>query len=329
MHFRCIFNRMSTSHSTLPTVGVVGGSGYTGREVLRRLALHRGVRSRYALSRSSAGGATPVPGLTLETADPARVPEADLVLLCLPHGETGPWVEAAQAAGSRVIDLTADHRPGSGGEAAAIYGLSEWSDVEGADLVANPGCYPTGVLTALLPLARAGALGDGIISVHAASGVTGAGRTPRPDLLFAEVAGDFRAYGLGNGHRHLKEMQAALPGRELLFVPHLLPVERGILETITLPVAPGVDAATVRELWAARYAGSPVIEVREEAPTLRQVARTDLLLLSAFDNAGLPRYLTLVVAFDNLGKGAAGQAIQNLNQMIGAPADEGLVCVAS
>ncbi len=320
---------MATAYSTLPTVGVVGGSGYTGGEVLRRLAHHRGVRPRYALSRSAAGSATPVSGLAFESADADRVAEADLVFLCLPHGETAPWVAAAQAGGSRVIDLTADHRPGSGAESDAVYGLTEWNDVAKADLVANPGCYPTGVLTALKPLEAAGAISEGVVSIHAASGVSGAGRSPRADLLFGEVTGDFRAYGLGNGHRHLKEMRAALPGTELLFVPHLLPVERGILETITLPVAPGVDAATVRELWATRYAGSPVIRVLEEAPTLRQVARSDLLLLSAFDNAGLPGHLTLVVAFDNLGKGAAGQAIQNLNQMIGAPADEGLLCVPS
>ena len=167
------------------------------------------------------------------------------------------------------------------------------------------------------------------MNVQAASGVTGAGRSPKKELLFAEVAGDYRAYGLGNGHRHLLEMRDGLPELDLLFVPHLLPVDRGILETITVAVRPDVDAARVREVWRARYDGSPVVRVVEHAPALREVVRSDLLLLSAFDNQGLPGVLTLVVALDNLGKGAAGQAIQNLNAMTGQPGELGLVCVPS
>lgn len=159
--------------------------------------------------------------------------------------------------------------------------------------------------------------------------MTGAGRSPRRDLLFGEVTGNYKAYGLGNNHRHIREMRWGLPGRQVLFVPHLLPVERGILETIVLPLRDGADAEAVKSIWKARYAGSPVVNVVDEAPSLRDVARSDLLLMSAFDNEDLPGLVTLVVALDNLGKGAAGQAIQNLNLMAGMSAEWGLQCAPS
>ncbi len=312
------------------TVGVVGGSGYTGLEVLHLLARHDGVRVGFATARSDAGSATPVAGLDFSEAHGDVVSEADLLFLCLPHGAAVSWVEEARAAGTRVVDLTADHRPGSGREADVVYGLPDRSPagLSDAPVVANPGCYPTGVILSLAPLLEAGLLDLGRPAVvHAASGVTGAGRSPRRDLLFAEVHGDFRPYGLGNDHRHLLEMRAALPGLQLLFTPHLLPVPRGILETMAVPVRPGVDADTVRALWRAAYDESPSVRVRDEAPSLGRVVGTDELLLSVHDNQGLTApTLTLVAAFDNLGKGAAGQAVQNMNLMLGFDAGKGLRC---
>ena len=322
---------MDMQTSPRARVGVVGGSGYTGLELLRRLASHPGVETVFALSRAEAGQPTPVPGLVFTAATPEEITPVDFLFLCLPHGATEPWIEAGLASGARVIDLTSDNRPGSGTTREAAFGLAEWEaeSVAGASLVANPGCYPTGVLTSVRPLHQANALGNGVISVQAASGVTGAGRSPRRDLLFGEITGSFKAYGLGNTHRHLREMRWGLPGRNLLFVPHLLPVERGILETIVVPVAPDIDAEAVKSIWKARYAGSPVIRVVDEAPSLRDVTRSDLLLMSAFDNDELPGLITLIVALDNLGKGAAGQAIQNLNLMAGMPAEWGLQCAPS
>ena len=322
---------MDIHQGTRARIGVVGGSGYTGLELLRRLALHPGVETVFALSRAEAGQPTPVPGLAFTAATPEEFDTVDYLFLCLPHGATEPWIEAGLSSGARVIDLTADNRPGSGTTRAAAYGLAEWEaeSVVDAKLVANPGCYPTGVLTSLRPLHEAGVLGEGLISIQAASGVTGAGRSPRRDLLFGEITGSFKAYGLGNNHRHLREMRWGLPTRQLLFVPHLLPVERGILETIVVPVADGMDAEGVKSIWKARYAGSPVIRVVDEAPSLRDVTRSDLLLMSAFDNQDLPGVVTLVVALDNLGKGAAGQAIQNMNLMAGMSAEWGLQCAPS
>lgn len=320
---------MPTPSSPRPRVGVVGASGYTGLEVLRVLAGHPGVHPIWATSRSEAGGPTPLPGLTFSDRGHDALGEVDLVFLCLPHGAAVPWMDAARAAGVRVVDLTADHRPGSGREAGVVYGMTELHGdaVAGAEAVANPGCYPTGVILALAPLRAAGLLDEARpVSVAAASGVTGAGRSPRRDLLFAEVHGDYRAYGLGNGHRHLLEMRAELPGLQILFVPHLLPVPRGILETITLPVVEGVDGARVREVWRGAYGSSPVVDVLADgAPSLHDVVNTDRLVLSVHDNQGLRApTLTAVVALDNLGKGAAGQAVQNMNLMLGLGAGEGL-----
>ena len=312
-----------------PRVGVAGGSGYTGLELLSRLAGHPGVEVAFATARSDAGQPSPVPGLNFEDRASADLGDIDLLFCCLPHGAAVEWVQAAREQNVRVIDLTADFRPGSGRESAAVYGMIERTpadDVAAAQLVANPGCYPTGVIVALGPLLDEGLMDlSRPVSVTAASGVTGAGRSPKRALLFAEVFGDFRAYSLGNEHRHLLEMRRALPDVPLLFIPHLLPVARGILETITLPVAGGVSAADVRTVWQRAYRSSPLVRVCEQAPALADVAQSDELHLSAFDNVGLEQpTLTLVVALDNLGKGAAGQAVQNMNLMLGLNPGEGL-----
>jgi N-acetyl-gamma-glutamyl-phosphate reductase len=311
------------------SVGILGGSGYTGRELARLLADHPGADLRWTTSRGEAGGASPVSGLSFSTPDPARYAEVDVVFLCLPHGEARAWVDAYGDAGPRIIDLTADHRPGSGREDRAIFGLNEWNRpaIRGAKLVANPGCYPTGVLLSLLPLVEAGVVdGERLVNVQAASGVSGAGRTARVDLLFAEVAENFRAYGWGNEHRHLLEMRALLPSLDLLFQPHLLPITRGILETITLPLAPGWSADGVREVWRARYAEEPAVGILEQGlPSLAQVVHTDRLLLGAVDVKGTRAPVaTLGVALDNLGKGAAGQAVQNFNAFYDWPTGLGI-----
>lgn len=321
---------MLESTRPLATVGVAGGSGYTGVELLRILARHDGVRVAFATARSEAGSPSPVPGLDYQDLDPSAVAEVDLVFLCLPHGAAVPWMQAAREHGTRVVDLTSDHRPGSGRDEDVAYGMAELAgeSLRSSQRVANPGCYPTGVILALRPLADEGLVDAGRpVVVQAASGVTGAGRSPKRELLFAEVHGDFRAYGLGNGHRHLLEMRATLPELELLFTPHLLPVPRGILETIALPVPAGVDAEAVRACWRRRYAESPAVRVVEAAPSLADVVGTDQLALAAFDNAGLRSpTLTLVAALDNLGKGAAGQAVQNMNLMLGFDAGKALRC---
>jgi N-acetyl-gamma-glutamyl-phosphate reductase len=318
------------THTSPSAVGVVGATGYTGMEVLRILSGHDGVRVAFATSESQSGEPSALPGLTLVDSASAPLDEVELLFLCLPHGAAVPWVERALRAGKRVVDLTADHRPGSGRDADAVYGLADLAGekVRCARLVANPGCYPTGVLLALHPLVELGMLRAGApVVVNAASGVTGAGRTPKRELLFAEVAGDYRAYSTGNGHRHLLEMRAGLPVVPLLFQPHLLPLARGILETIYLPVVPGVDAAAIRAAWGETYSGASTIRVTESVPRLADVVDTDALVLGAADNAGLGgEIVTAMVVLDNLGKGAAGQAVQNMNLMLGFEPERGLRC---
>lgn len=310
-------------------VGVAGGSGYTGLELLDRLASHARVEVVFATARSEAGRPSPVPGLDFEDLSPeVACSRAEVLFCCLPHGTAVEWVEAGRASGLRVIDLTADHRPGSGRDAGAVYGMVERNGaaVVDAQVVANPGCYPTGVVLSIAPLLDAGVVDlERPISIHASSGVTGAGRTPKRDLLFAEIFGDYRPYSLGNGHRHLLEMRAALEGAQLLFVPHLLPVDRGIVETLSVGVHAGVAAAHVRRLWSEAYATSSIVKVIDDAPRLASVVRSDELHLAVFDNVGLSApTLTVVAAFDNLGKGAAGQAVQNMNLMLGFAPGEGL-----
>ena len=207
-------------------------------------------------------------------------------------------------------------------------GAATRAAVRAAVLVANPGCYPTSILLALAPLFSAGLVASGaMIIANSASGVSGAGNTPKRELLFAEVANDYRAYGVGNTHRHLKEMTAtmsALGGdADLVFTPHLLPIARGILSTITVPLAsPFQDAL---EAFRLAYANEPFIEVVNAQPTLSGVVHRNVMQLTATMVTGV-RTPTLLVtsAIDNLVKGAAGQAIQNANLMFGIDEVAGL-----
>jgi N-acetyl-gamma-glutamyl-phosphate reductase len=217
-------------------------------------------------------------------------------------------------------------------EVRVPYGLPELfrDEVKGADVVANPGCYPTSILVGLAPLAERGLLAPGAtVSVAAASGVTGAGNSPKADMLFGEVTEDYRAYGAGNGHRHLPEMRATLDRLgadvDLVFTPHLLPVARGILATMTVPVTDMPN--DVAGLWRDRYAGEPFVEVADgkALPTLREVAHRNVVRVAAMPLQGMRRPTLLVLsAIDNLVKGAAGQALQNANLMLGLDETAGL-----
>ena len=311
---------------------IVGATGYTGQELLRILGNHPGIRVGAATSESEAGG--PVIGTKLRYAAAASVDFSgtDVVFSCLPTGESAEWALRARDAGARVVDLSADLREGHGG---AVYGIPElWREtIRTQPLVANPGCYPTGVLLSLAPLLGAGVV-DGTRPVisDAASGVTGAGRSAKRELLFGEVADDYRAYGVGNAHRHVPEIAAGLArlnggeSVEFVFTPHLLPVRRGILETMYVPVAGGVTAADVVATWRGAYEAEPFVEVWQEGlPSLRTTVQRNVVALGASDVQGVDTPLVLAVAsFDNLVKGAAGQAVQNVNLMLGICEHEGL-----
>src|SRR6478672_9027996 len=225
-------------------VGVLGASGYAGRELCALILRHPALSLAFATANDQRGatvrfGAREV---TFAAPDDIQLDSAELVFSALPHGASKEWVTRAREHGVRVVDLSADLRPGNGCEGIA-YGMTELNRavVKGAELVANPGCYPTSILVALAPLFERGLVADGAtVIANSASGVSGAGNSPKRELLFGEIAENYRAYGVGNTHRHLNEMRATLESwqanADLVFTPHLLPVFRGILSTITVPL---------------------------------------------------------------------------------------------
>lgn len=312
---------------------MLGASGYAGRELCGLIQRHPALTLAYATANSQRGETAQLPlggSVTFQATDEVRLADARLLFSALPHGASAERVARARAAGVKVVDLSADLRIGNGASAGIPYGLTELrrDQVRDAECVANPGCYPTSALLALLPLLEQGLVAPGAtIDIAAASGVSGAGLSPRLDLLFGEVTENYRAYGVGNTHRHLNEMRA-LAGElgadvDLLFTPHLLPIARGILSTITVPLkAPLTDLLAP---WRTRYAGERFIEVIEDLPELRHVTHRNVVRLTARPVAGV-RTPTIQVfsAIDNLMKGAAGQALQNANLMLGLDEATGL-----
>jgi len=329
-------------------VAVLGATGYGGVELLRLLAGHPLVDVVFASSEQYRGRrvAEVYPFLSgaydIELAAPeeAERTPADLVFTAVPHATAVPLVVRALEAGARVLDLSADFRfrdvaeyerwygshaaPGLLGE--AVYGLPELhrAAIASARLVAVPGCYPTGALLGLWPLARAGKI-RGPVIVDAKSGTTGAGRSAKVDQLFAEVNENFRPYA-ALAHRHGPEIQQGLResgvDHPVIFVPHLLPVSRGILSSIYVPVDPGAD---VRALFESAYEGEAFVTVRSEGalPELREVRGTNRCVIAWREHEASGQ-IVVFTAIDNLGKGAAGQAIQCMNGMLGVPETLGL-----
>ncbi len=326
-------------------VGVLGASGYSGRELCALVVGHPHFRLAFATANAQRGttlrvrAAGRMHDILLVGADEADLASADLVFAALPHGASAEWVAKVIAAGARVVDLSSDLRPGFGGSDIALpagvpanapYGLPELfrESIRNARVVANPGCYATSVLVALAPLARAGLIAPGAtINIAAASGVSGAGASPKLELLFAEVTEDYRAYSAGNSHRHLFEMRATMQTLgtdcDLLFTPHLLPVDRGILSTMSIPLTRPIDDALAP--YRDAYAAEPFVELTSGLPALADVQHRNVVRIGARIPSGV-RTPTLLVfsALDNLVKGAAGQAIQNANLMCGLDEADGL-----
>ena len=312
-------------------VGVLGASGYAGRQLCDLIVRHPRLSLAFATANEQSGQRAIFGGqeVVFTPTSDAPLAEAELVFCALPHGASASWVAKAADAGARVVDLSQDLRPGTATERVP-YGLPELlrSTIAGARVVANPGCYPTAMLLAIAPLINAGKVPPGAtVSVSAASGVTGAGHSPKPELLYAEIAENFRAYAVGNEHRHLAEVRAvvSLLGGDLdvLFTPHLLPVARGILATITVPITESLGDP--QELWRSHYAGEQFVRVVGSPPALRDVVHTNSALIHV-SAASAVRQPTLIVlcAIDNLMKGAAGQAVQNANLMLGLDEAMGL-----
>jgi N-acetyl-gamma-glutamyl-phosphate reductase len=333
-------------------VGVFGATGYAGYELVQILRRHPSAELAFATSEQSAGGSLadsyPCPDdIPLVRAEEAPLGQVDCVFCSLPHGASMATVRRAREAGVRVIDLSADFRLPDPALyqrwyrvaheapellAGAVYGLPELhrKAIRRAQLVANPGCYPTSVILGCYPLVVHGLLAGERVIVDAKSGVSGAGRGLSLTAHFCEANENLSPYNIGHVHRHIPEMEqqlSALAGRpvRVTFAPHLVPVNRGMLSTIYVTVPPEHDAASLRRLYQEVYAGEPLVHVLPEGKvaTMRWAEGTDRCVLSLHD-AGAPGEVIVVSAIDNLGKGAAGQAVQNMNVMFGLKETVGL-----
>ena len=334
-------------------IGIVGGTGYTGVELLRLLTPRDDVRIVFVTSRGEAG--TPVDAvfpnlrgccnLAFVAPEAAPYAECDIVFFATPNGTAMRQVPELLAAGVRVIDVSADFRLRDaavwahwyGGEhecpdllAEAVYGLPELhrEAIRGARLVANPGCYPTAVTLGLLPLVEAGLVPPHGIIADAKSGATGAGRHARVDTLLAEQGDNFRAYGAA-GHRHLPEIRQALADGagsavDLTFVPHLAPQVRGIHATLYAELARDAD---VQDVYEQRFAAEPFVDVMPPGshPQTRSVRGANVCRLAVHRPDPQGARVVVLAVIDNLVKGAAGQAIQNLNLMSGVDEGAGLL----
>ena len=334
-------------------VGILGASGYTGAELVRLLSGHPNasivaLTAHTAVGKSMAEVFPHLAGLSLPallSVDAASWDDVDVVFCALPHGTTQSIV-ARLPRSVRVIDLSADFRlrdldtyatwyghPHQAPElqTGAVYGLTELARdaIAATDLVACPGCYPTAALLALTPLVDGGLIEPDDIVIDAKSGVTGAGRAVKQEMLFAEVAEGIHAYGVA-GHRHAPEMEqelSAAAGRPIAisFTPHLIPMNRGELLTSYVRLANGAVADDARRALAARYEGEPFVRVvaAGTTPATRHVRGSNLCLIGVFADRIAGRAIVISV-IDNLVKGSSGQAIQNMNIMFGLPETTGL-----
>ena len=305
-------------------VAVAGASGYAGGELLRLLAGHPDLEIVAATAHSQVGAplVSVHPQLALDLAltatDPVSLADADLVFLALPHGESAA-LAAALPATVKVVDLGSDHR------GTWVYGLPELpgrrAAIAAADRVANTGCYAVATILALAPLIAAGLASPDDVVVVAASGTSGAGRTPQPHLLATEIMGSLLPYRVGV-HQHVPEIKRATGARTLSMTPVLAPMPRGILATVTAVASPDAAPAAVREALA--YAGEPFVRlVGANLPEVKHVAHTNFCDIGwRVDPSGRA---VIVSVIDNLLKGASGQAVQNMNAMLGVPETAGLL----
>ena len=326
-------------------VGIAGATGYAGQELVALLARHPQVRLTAAMSSSPDSAARPLPRLNrlwdgrVEPLNTTRLAQdTDLTFLAVPEDAAAELAPPLVDAGVRVIDLSGAFRiknddtrqrwyPATKAlPAGSAYGLTEFfkDDVRDARLVANPGCYPTAALLSLLPLSQAGLLEPNAdVVIDAKSGISGAGRAPNDRTHFSENHGSVAAYGVLN-HRHAAEMEQAL-GAMVTFVPHLVPLDRGILETIYVKVAAGTTDERVADAFERAYASEPFVRLTGDAlPEIKHVAWTNFCDIGWRLDAGTRR-LVIVSCIDNLVKGAAGQALQNFNVAFGFDERTGLL----
>ncbi len=322
-------------------VGVYGGSGYAGMDAVEILAKHPCVDLVFATSNSFAGQEAPGSKLRYIKHEAADLDTVDALFLAMPHGVSADYAAKGVAAGKRVIDLSADLRLDTPESYAkwyghththpellpVPYGLPEINRgaLRGATLVAAPGCYPTTTILGLYPLLDAKVvIPEMPLIVDAKSGVSGAGREPKQNTHFVEVYGNLSPYNVGRVHRHVGEIEQELDKIDvnrgtLIFTPHLLPVDRGLMASIYVHLKPSFEAKDAQALFERTYANEPMVKVLPagELATLKHVVRTNLAAISVTPVDS--RYLLVTSVTDNLRKGASGQAVQCFNLMYGFP----------
>jgi N-acetyl-gamma-glutamyl-phosphate reductase len=332
-------------------VGVFGATGYAGQTLMGLLAKHPRVQVAFATSESvkNDGKGESEPGrIPLIPAAEAPLDKVDAAFLCLPNGVSGGVAAKAVAMGVRVIDFSADLRLDSVDVyktwykmehpapqlLPAPYGLPEIAGlrekITSADYVANPGCHCTATLLALYPLAAAGALTNDPVIADTKTGVSGAGKALKLDSMFVEVYGDVKPYNIGRAHRHVPEIEQELHKLQadagpLIFAPHLIPIDVGLLATVYVRLRLGWTLERVREAFATAYKDEPLVELLPTGQTarIRDVARTNGAQVAV--SAGAGDTLIITSAIDNLRKGAASQAVQSFNLMFGLPETMGLL----
>jgi N-acetyl-gamma-glutamyl-phosphate reductase len=324
-------------------VGIAGATGFAGQELVRILARHPAVSLTAAMSSGASSAPRPLPALariwdgTVAPLDVDRlVADADVVFLALPEAASAELAPTLLERGVRVIDLSGAFRIRSDAArqrwypataalpAGTVYGLTEGhqDEIRTARLVSNPGCYPTAALLATEPLARAGLI-EGTLVVDAKSGISGAGKTPSERTHFSENHGSVAAYGIFS-HRHTAELEQEL-ARAVTFVPHLVPLDRGILETIYTSLTPGTTEQQVADALQQAYADAPFVRLTAATlPEIKHVAHTNFCDIGWKVDAPTRR-VVLVAVIDNLLKGAAGSAVQNLNVLLGLDERTGLL----
>ncbi|HEU4978375.1 MAG TPA: N-acetyl-gamma-glutamyl-phosphate reductase [Solirubrobacteraceae bacterium] len=327
---------------------VAGGSGYAGALAAALVQRHPELELAHVTSRSDAGRRLDdlYPhhrvALVLEELDLDRHADVDAAIVAYPHGAAAPVVAALRERDVAVVDLSADFRLDDLGEyeqwygehgapyllEEAVYGLTELrrDEVRDARLVANPGCYPTATLLALAPLARAGLIAD--VVIDAKSGVSGAGRAPSDKTHFVSADENVTPYGVGR-HRHMPEIEqelGALGAEDVVpvFTPHLLPLDQGELVSCYVTTKGPADREMLRDLYAEAYADEPFVELVDHAPGVREVRDTNYCRIHALGDERTGKVFVFA-AIDNLWKGAASQALQNLNLMLGLPETDGLL----
>lgn len=335
-------------------VGIVGATGYTGEELLKSLARHDGVTVNFVTSERQSG--TPLvrvfPFLTMFenlsfcSAEESLEIDVDLVFTCLHAGESIKWAKRFLDKSVRVIDLGSDFRfksprvfqdwyhfehPHPELLPDTVYGLTEWyrDDIEKAKVVGNPGCYPTSVLMALLPFMETGLVADAPIMIDSKSGVSGAGKKASEVTHYVNVNENVTPYKVGRVHRHVgeieKELQVFGGTQSVIFTPHLMPLTRGMLSTIYVPLAQDMSKAALLDILDKAYEHEPFVNIlRDKLPAMKMAQNSNFCFIG-LEIIKETSTMILFSAIDNLGKGASTQAVQNMNVMLGFEETSGLL----